>query len=165
VVDDAFQIEVRAALPELPEAKRRRFVEGMGLTPYAASVVTGHPRIAAFFEEAAILHGDPVKVANFVQAEVLRDVHATGLTAVFPVKPAQAAAILRLVDEGTISGKQAKEVHARGGTDRDPADVAGAQYGVIADPAIRQRRRGHRRQPEAAGLLAAGAARLFVGRS
>ncbi|MCC6559129.1 MAG: Asp-tRNA(Asn)/Glu-tRNA(Gln) amidotransferase subunit GatB [Polyangiaceae bacterium] len=124
VLDDAFQIEVRAALPELPEAKRRRFVEAMGLTPYAASVVTGHPRIAAFFEEAAILHGDPVKVANFVQAEVLRDVRTAGLTAAFPVRPAQVAAILRLVDEGTISGKQAKEVHAAvAGTDRDPADV------------------------------------------
>jgi aspartyl-tRNA(Asn)/glutamyl-tRNA(Gln) amidotransferase subunit B len=123
-IDEAFAIEVGTTLPELPEIKRARFVDALGLTPYAATVVTGHPRIAAFFEEAALLHGDPVKVANFIQGEVLRDARFAGLTATFPVRPGQVAALLRLVDEGTISGKQAKEVFAgMAGTDRDPADL------------------------------------------
>ena len=124
VIDEVLAIALRAALPELPEVKRRRFTEGLGLTPYAASVMTGHPRIAAFFEEAALLHGDPVKVANLVQAEVLRDTRTAGLLATFPVRPGQVVALLRLVDEGTISGKQAKEVYAAvAGTDRDPAEI------------------------------------------
>ncbi|WP_437677569.1 Asp-tRNA(Asn)/Glu-tRNA(Gln) amidotransferase subunit GatB [Sorangium sp. So ce131] len=124
VVDEAFLADVRATLPESPAEKRRRFSESLGLTPYAASVLTGHPRIAAFFEEAALLHGDAVKVANFVQGEVLRDARTAGLTATFPVSPSQIAALLRLVDEGAISGKQAKEVYTEmAGTDRAPADI------------------------------------------
>ncbi|KYF76737.1 glutamyl-tRNA amidotransferase [Sorangium cellulosum] len=124
VVDEAFLADVRAALPEPPADKRRRLTESLGLTPYAAQVLTGHPQIAAFFEEAARLHGDAVKVANFVQGEVLRDTRTAGLSATFPVSPAQVAGLLRLVDEGAISGKQAKEVYMEmAGTDRAPGDI------------------------------------------
>jgi aspartyl-tRNA(Asn)/glutamyl-tRNA(Gln) amidotransferase subunit B len=141
VLDEVLAAEVLAALPELPEAKRRRFVEALGLTPYAAGVMTGHPRIAAFFEEAALLHGDPVKVANFIQAEVLRDTRTSGLLATFPVTPSQVAALLRLVDDGTISGKQAKEVHAAMiGTAETPlAIVRERGMAVIRDEAAIER--------------------------
>ena len=53
-----------------------------------------------------------VRAANFIQSEVLRDVHTAGLTADFPVSPVQVAELLRLVDRGAVSGKQAKEVYA-----------------------------------------------------
>ena len=130
VLDDAFVGAVRDAMPELPRAKRERFVSALGLTPYAASVLTGHPRIAAFFEEATALHGNATKVANFVQAEVLRDVTTHGLDAAFPVSPSQVAALLQLVDSGAISGKQAKEVHAKmAGTSRTPDEVV-AELGM-----------------------------------
>src|SRR6185369_5773952 len=70
------------------------------------------------------LHGGAVKVANFVQAEVLRDVKTSGLDATFPITPTQLAELLALVDQGKISGKQAKEVYAAMvGTDTRPADV------------------------------------------
>jgi aspartyl-tRNA(Asn)/glutamyl-tRNA(Gln) amidotransferase subunit B len=124
VFDDAFVEGVRATLPELPRAKRERFTSEMGLSAYAAQVLTGHPRVAAFFEEAATLHGQAVKVANFVQSEVLRDVVTHGLETRIPVSARQVASLLKLVDAGTISGKQAKEVYAKiVGSDRDPADV------------------------------------------
>jgi aspartyl-tRNA(Asn)/glutamyl-tRNA(Gln) amidotransferase subunit B len=124
VVDDAFVHAVRAAQPELPEGRRRRLVEERGLSPYAAGVVTSHPRIAAFFAEAIALHDDAVKVANFLMSEVLRDTRTTGLTATFPVTAAQVAGLLRLVDEGTISGKQGKEVFAAmAGTSRMADDI------------------------------------------
>jgi aspartyl-tRNA(Asn)/glutamyl-tRNA(Gln) amidotransferase subunit B len=124
VLDDAFVAGVEATLPELPRAKCARFVDSMGLTAYAAQVLTGHPRIAAFFEETATLHGDPTRVANFVQSEVLRDVTTHGLGATIPVTPRQVAQLLALVDTGTISGKQAKEVYAKmAGSDRAPGDV------------------------------------------
>ena len=132
VLDDALVAGVHATLPELPRAKRERFVREMGLTGYAAQVLTGHPRVAAFFEEAATLHGQPTKVANFVQGEVLRDVVTHGLGARLPVTPRQVAQLLQLVDAGTISGKQAKEVYAKiAGSDRAPADV-------VADLGIQQ---------------------------
>jgi aspartyl-tRNA(Asn)/glutamyl-tRNA(Gln) amidotransferase subunit B len=130
VIDDTFAESVRATMPELPRDKRRRFVDELGLSPYAAQVLTGHPRIAAFFEEAATLHGQATRVANFVQSEVLRDVQTHGLSAKVPVTAAQVASILDLVGRGTISGKQAKEVYAQvAGTDRAPADVV-AELGM-----------------------------------
>lgn len=130
VLDEAYVATVRAEMPELPRQKRERFVAELKIAPAAAEVLTGHPRIAAFFEEAATLHGDPIKVANFVQTEVLRDVVTRGLQADFPVSPRQLADLLRLVDSGKISGKQAKEVYAKVvKTDRMPTDVV-AELGM-----------------------------------
>jgi aspartyl-tRNA(Asn)/glutamyl-tRNA(Gln) amidotransferase subunit B len=131
VFDEVFVEEVKREMPELPKEKRARFVREMGLTPYAAGVLTVHPRVAAFFEEAATLHGDPVKVANFVQSEILRDVTTHGLLATIPLEPRQVAQLLKLVDGGTISGKQAKDVYQKiAKTDRSPADVV-AELGIL----------------------------------
>jgi aspartyl-tRNA(Asn)/glutamyl-tRNA(Gln) amidotransferase subunit B len=113
VLSEAFVDRVRAAMPELPAAKRRRYVETLGIASSAAEVLTQHPAIAALFEEAAARSGAPQRAANFLQAEVLRDVTTHGLTADLPVTGAQLAGILALVEAGTISGKQAKEVYAR----------------------------------------------------
>ncbi len=130
LLSDAFVDEVRTSMPELPRAKRQRLVDEMGLSPYAAHVLTAHPRVAAFFEEAATLHGNGTKVANFVQSEVLRDVETHGLTAKIPVSASQVASLLTLVDKGAISGKQAKEVYLKlRGTDREPAVVV-AELGM-----------------------------------
>jgi aspartyl-tRNA(Asn)/glutamyl-tRNA(Gln) amidotransferase subunit B len=124
VLDEAVVDEVRRTMPELPDGKRRRFVDDMKLSPYAARVLTAHPRIAAFFEEAATLHGHPTRVANFIQSEVLGDIQTHGLTASIPVTPAQVAQLLKIVDDGVISGKQAKEVYAKiARTNRAPHEV------------------------------------------
>jgi aspartyl-tRNA(Asn)/glutamyl-tRNA(Gln) amidotransferase subunit B len=136
VVSEVFVARTRAEVPELPRAKRGRFEAELGLAPNAASVLTQHPRVASFFEEAATLHGDPVKVANFVQSEVLRDVTTQGLTATFPASPRQIADLLMLVDKGQISGKQAKELYARlRGTDAAPSALA-SELGMaqVTDP-------------------------------
>jgi len=132
VLTDELVRAVRAATPELPSVKRRRFVEELGLPPAAAEVLTQHPSVTALFEEAAALAGDPVKVANFVQAEVLRDVTTHGLEAELPVTAAQLAGVLALVQAGTISGKQAKEVYVRL---RD--ETRGGRPGVAADEVVR----------------------------
>jgi aspartyl-tRNA(Asn)/glutamyl-tRNA(Gln) amidotransferase subunit B len=123
-LDDVFVADVRATMPELPSEKRRRFTGEMGLSPYAAHVLTAHPGIASFFEEAAKLHGNATKVSNFVQSEVLRDVQTHGLTSRIPVSASQVAELLTLVDKGSISGKQAKEVYATiAGTAESPGEV------------------------------------------
>jgi aspartyl-tRNA(Asn)/glutamyl-tRNA(Gln) amidotransferase subunit B len=138
-LDESFVAEVRDAMPELPEAKRRRFIDALGLTPYAAQVLTVHPGVAAFFEAAATVQPDappgapppnPTKVANFIQSEVLGDVQTHGLEAKIPVSSSQVAALLGLVDARTISGKQAKDVYAAiAGTDESPA-AAVARLGM-----------------------------------
>jgi aspartyl-tRNA(Asn)/glutamyl-tRNA(Gln) amidotransferase subunit B len=172
VIDEAFVDAVRAAMPELPRDKRRRFVEELGLSPYAAHVLTGHPRIAAFFEEAATLHGQATRVANFVQSEVLRDVQTHGLSAVVPVSAAQVAALLDLVGRGVISGKQAKDVYSKiVGTDRAPADVV-AELGMkqVSDTGELEAicRRLVEQNPKQADQLRAGKANVlgfFVGQA
>jgi aspartyl-tRNA(Asn)/glutamyl-tRNA(Gln) amidotransferase subunit B len=131
LVIDPTSIETwRAEMPELPRAKRERLTRDHGVPAATTRVITSHPVIARFFEEAAALHGQWVKVANFVQAEVLRDVDTHGLDVVLPVSPRQVADLLRLVDEGRISGKQAKDVYnAIVRTDRAPSDVV-AELGM-----------------------------------
>jgi aspartyl-tRNA(Asn)/glutamyl-tRNA(Gln) amidotransferase subunit B len=130
VLDDAFVASVKAETPELPKRKRERYVAEYKLPPAAAAVLTQHPRVAAFFEEAARLHGDAVRVANFVQSEVLRDVVTKGLAADIPVSAQQVASVLRLVDEGKISGKQAKDVYAKlKGTPKGAEEIV-AELGI-----------------------------------
>jgi aspartyl-tRNA(Asn)/glutamyl-tRNA(Gln) amidotransferase subunit B len=124
VVDPAFIEAARRLLPESPSDKRARFIAVFGLTPYAAGVLTAHPRIAAFFEETVQLSGNFAAAANFIQAEVLRDVRTTGLDAIFPVTPKQVAELIGLVEQKTISGKQAKEVYAAmAGTSKPPSEI------------------------------------------
>src|SRR5262249_47455131 len=120
VLDDAFVTDVRQSLGELPAERRRRLVDHLGIPATTAAVVTSHPGIARFFDEALRAYAtngqappkQALRMANFLQSEVLRDTHTSGLDASLPVSPAQLAELLRLVDAGTISGKQAKEVYA-----------------------------------------------------
>lgn len=136
-LDDVLVATLEAALPETPRAKRDRFVAELRLTPYAAHVLTQHPRVAAFFEEAATLYqGDASTVANFVQSEVLRDVTTRGLDATIPISAKQLVEILGLVAKKTISGKQAKELYAKakGTSDSPAALVAKLGMSQVSDP-------------------------------
>jgi aspartyl-tRNA(Asn)/glutamyl-tRNA(Gln) amidotransferase subunit B len=144
VLSEDFVEDVREALPASAAERRRRFVVDLGLTPQAAAVLTGHPGIASFFETTVFLYAGStptaagaVKAANFIQSEVLRDVHSTGLEAEVPVSPAQIAELLRLADRGTISGKQAKEVYAimRGTAALPESIVAERRMAVLSDEA------------------------------
>ncbi len=128
---------IRNTLPELPKDKRARFARELSLTPAAAEVLTSHPRLAAFFEETAMLTSDGLRAANFIQSEVLRDAEFHGTVATFPVTPSQVAGLLALSESGQISGKQAKEVYAKlRGTTLDPKAVV-AELGMsqLTDPA------------------------------
>jgi aspartyl-tRNA(Asn)/glutamyl-tRNA(Gln) amidotransferase subunit B len=123
-LDAAFVAEQKRALPELPAAMRRRFVEELKLPPAAALTLTGHPGYARFFAAACAGFKDPIKVANWVVNEVLRGAKSHGLEATFSVTPGQVAELLALVEAGEISGKQAKEVYAAiEGSERSPRAV------------------------------------------
>jgi len=114
---------VRAALPELPEAKRLRWQRELGLTASDAQVLTGHPALARYFEDVAARAAgtSPTpeqraaagkRCANFIQAEVLRHVTLHGLEAALPVEADALVELLTIVEDGTISGKMAKDVFA-----------------------------------------------------
>ncbi len=171
-LEESFVSEVRESMPELPSAKRRRFTGEMGLTPYAAQVLTAHPQVAAFFEEAAARYGQPdaTRVANFIQSEVLGGVQSHGLESKIPVSAEQIADLLVRVDQGKISGKQAKEVYAAiAGTDQSP-DAVIEELGMqqVSDPGAIEAIIGQvvERSPKQAEQLRAGKASLmgfFVG--
>jgi len=124
VIADALVEEERRAMPALPGELRARWTAELGLTPAAASTLTQHPEYVRFFEETVSRFPHPVKAANWIQTEVLRDTKLHGLGATFPVTPAQVAELLGLVEKGEISGKQAKEVHSlMAGTTESPGAI------------------------------------------
>jgi aspartyl-tRNA(Asn)/glutamyl-tRNA(Gln) amidotransferase subunit B len=104
---------VRKALPELPEAMRARLVSHYGLSSYDAAVLTSSRPLAQYFESAAQGAPDPKAVANWVNGEVSAALHAAGLSIEqCPVAPAQLAALLSRIGDGTINQKIAKDVFA-----------------------------------------------------
>jgi aspartyl-tRNA(Asn)/glutamyl-tRNA(Gln) amidotransferase subunit B len=112
-VGDPWLAEVRASLPELPSAKRTRFVSSSGITAYDAEVLTATKELADYFE-SVVKAGVPGKAAaNWMQTELLRRLHDSGkeLTA-SPVSPAALAELLSLVEGGKITAAVGKKVFA-----------------------------------------------------
>jgi aspartyl-tRNA(Asn)/glutamyl-tRNA(Gln) amidotransferase subunit B len=128
-VSAAWLDELRDGLPELPEARRRRFVAAYGLPPYDAGVLTQSPALAAYFEAVAEASGNPKGASNWVMGELLRVLKEQGLEAdAPPVTPAALAGLIRLVDSGTISGPIAKQVfEAMCETGQDAASLVEAR--------------------------------------
>ncbi|MFL6850821.1 MAG: Asp-tRNA(Asn)/Glu-tRNA(Gln) amidotransferase subunit GatB, partial [Sphingomicrobium sp.] len=109
-LDDTFLEECRSSLPELPDAKRKRF-EGLGITPYNASVLTAEVETARWFDALLDAGAEPKQGANWVVAELFGALNRRGESIEkSPVLPAQAAELLGLVADGTISGTIAKQV-------------------------------------------------------
>ena len=111
---DAFVEECRASLPELPDAKRRRY-EALGLTAYNAGVLTAEVETARWFDGLLdALEGTsakPAQAANWVAAELFGALNRLGKDITeSPVSPAQAAELLALVADGTLSGSLSKQV-------------------------------------------------------
>jgi aspartyl-tRNA(Asn)/glutamyl-tRNA(Gln) amidotransferase subunit B len=128
-LDDAFLEDCRASLPELPDAKRRRF-EGLGITPYNASVLTAEVETARWFDQLLDAGGEPKQAANWVVAELFGALNRRGETIEnAPVSPPQAAELLGLVADGTISGTIAKQVFeimlSEGGSAAEIVDARG----------------------------------------
>jgi aspartyl-tRNA(Asn)/glutamyl-tRNA(Gln) amidotransferase subunit B len=135
VVDASYVAAIRTSLPLPPLERRQRLIDNLGLAPNVAAVLTSHPKIAAFFDESSRIYGDATKLGNFITSEVMRDVRTSGLDAAFPVTPTQLTELLQLVDAGTISGKQAKEVYSLLiGATRSPTEIVRERgMAVISD--------------------------------
>lgn len=111
IVTDEFVTEVRASMPELPEARRRRFSEHFGLSFSDASQLTSERSLADYYENAVEASGNPRAAANWIRSELLRELETAGLEAsASPVPPNELGSLIRLIDEEKISGKQAKDV-------------------------------------------------------
>ena len=133
---------VRRGLPELPAARRARFVREYGLPEQDAHLLAGSRPLADYFEAAAGAAGNPKAAANWVMTEVLRKLKEGKIDIErVPLDPRRLGALIRLVDDRTISGKIAKEVfEAIYDSGADPAAVV-RQKGlaqVTDEGAIRQ---------------------------
>jgi aspartyl-tRNA(Asn)/glutamyl-tRNA(Gln) amidotransferase subunit B len=127
--DQAYVDALAGALPELPDDKRARFVETMGLSVYDASVLVSEKAIADYFEKLAAGR-DGKAAANWVINDLLGQLNKSGMTIEeTPVSPEQLGAIVDLIREGTISGKIAKDlfeiVWAEGGDPRELVESRG----------------------------------------
>jgi aspartyl-tRNA(Asn)/glutamyl-tRNA(Gln) amidotransferase subunit B len=110
---DDFLAACRASLPELPDAKRRRYERMLGLPPYNASVLTAEVETARWFEVLLEALGEEhaVRASNWVISDLFGALNRLGKgLADSPVTPAQAAELLRLTADGTLSGTLAKQV-------------------------------------------------------
>jgi aspartyl-tRNA(Asn)/glutamyl-tRNA(Gln) amidotransferase subunit B len=109
-LDEAFVDECRASLPELPDAKRKRYEE-LGTTPYNASVLTAEVETARWFDTLLEAGAAPAQAANWVVAELFGALNRLGQDIEqCPVAPAQAAELLGLVADNTISTTLSKQV-------------------------------------------------------
>lgn len=113
VTASEFVEKIRKTLPELPDARRKRFVENYGITPYDAHVLTIDRDVSVWFDTAAKVCKNPKILANWINSELLREVKELedGLAGV-KIKPEHLAALVNLIEDNTISGKIAKQVFA-----------------------------------------------------
>jgi aspartyl-tRNA(Asn)/glutamyl-tRNA(Gln) amidotransferase subunit B len=111
VIDEAWIAGIRGSLPELPLAKRERFVSDYQIPAYDAGVLTASRALADYFEEVARLSGQPKLAANWVMGDVLKFLNEDKRDIrLCPIAPSSLAEMIRLIQDGTISGKMAKDL-------------------------------------------------------
>jgi aspartyl-tRNA(Asn)/glutamyl-tRNA(Gln) amidotransferase subunit B len=111
VVARDFIKSVQDTMPELPEARRKRMMADYQLSFNDAVQLTSERSLADYYEAAARASSNPRAAANWIRSELLRELEAAGKSASeCPVPPEELGALVRLIDEGKISGKQGKEV-------------------------------------------------------
>lgn len=111
IVDPAWVLEIQQNLPEMPDARCKRYVNELGLPAYDAGVVTASKALADFFEVTVDDYHDVKAVSNWIMGDILKHLNAEGIE-IHQTKltPAHLVELLKLQDDGTISGKIAKTV-------------------------------------------------------
>lgn len=112
VVTKEFIAQVTASIPELPDARRNRFVTQYGLSFADASQLTAERSLADYYEQAVEASGGNARATgNWIRSELLRELENAGIIAGrSPVPAVELGALVRMIDEGNISGKQGKDV-------------------------------------------------------
>jgi len=123
---------IRRTITELPEAKRERFVKEYELPEYDADMLTQSRALAAYYEEAAKLSGQPKVISNWMMGELMRLLNAEGKEIEdCPVRPDRLAGMVKMIGDGTISTKIAKTVFEEMyGTGKD-ADTVVREKGLV----------------------------------
>src|SRR5687768_4746646 len=133
VVSSEFIEQVRQSMPELPEDRRKRFAEQYGLSFADASQLTGDRSLADYYEAAVEASGGNARATtNWIRSELLRELENAGLSAdKSPVAAVELGALVRMIDEGSISGKQGKDVLVEMFATGKPASAIVEERGLI----------------------------------
>jgi aspartyl-tRNA(Asn)/glutamyl-tRNA(Gln) amidotransferase subunit B len=112
-IDDAWKERIRQEIPELPDARKQRYMEELGLPEYDATVITNSKQMADFFEEAIAHDVDIKQVSNWLMGELsaYMNKHYKELDDL-AITPEALSKMIKLIDDGTISSKIAKKVFA-----------------------------------------------------
>ncbi len=103
--------QIKGSLPELPDAKKKRYIEDLGLSEYDAGVLTAERDIALFFDACLAEYDEPKKVCNLIMTDLLRLLKEDGIPPEnIPVKPAHLAETLKLIESGQVNITVAKTV-------------------------------------------------------
>ncbi len=131
---------IKAGIPELPEARRKRLMEEFQLGADEVEKLTAHPELADYFETLAGAAGDARNAANWVMGELLAAVNARGGTiAQFPVRPSDLASLLTMIRDGVVSHAAAKRIFAVMAESGSPAAQVAHDEGLLKvgdDPAL-----------------------------
>jgi len=104
-------VAIKNSLPELPDAKKARFIKEYELPEYDAEVLTTEKKLADYYEECIKNYANPKTVSNWVMGEVLRELKERKIAITeFKISPSELDDLLRQIDSGVLSGKMAKEI-------------------------------------------------------
>ncbi len=133
IVSEEFIEAVRASMPELPDARRKRFIDQYGLSFSDASQLTQERSLADYYERAVqASSGNARATANWIRSELLRELENAGLSAEESSVPAtELGALVRMIDQGNISGKQGKDVLVEMFATGKPASAIVAERGLV----------------------------------
>jgi aspartyl-tRNA(Asn)/glutamyl-tRNA(Gln) amidotransferase subunit B len=110
-IDEAWKEEIRRSLPELPDARKERYTREFGLSDYDANILIAAKEVADFFEQTVEAGAEPKLASNWIATEILGYLNAEGKElSEIPVTPEHLADMIKLIQEGTISTKIAKQV-------------------------------------------------------
>jgi aspartyl-tRNA(Asn)/glutamyl-tRNA(Gln) amidotransferase subunit B len=130
-IDEDWITAIRAELPELPAARKARFVSNYGLSEYDADLLSSRKDTADYFEAALKRHANPKALGNWIIGDLFHELKERRLDeqlyiSEWPVSPENMARLVKLIDEGRISGKIAKTVFtAMLESDRTPEQIVG----------------------------------------
>ena len=131
VIDAAYIDHVRSALPELPGAKRERFVRDYGLTEYDAALLVPNHALASYFEAVAATSRAPKAAANWILGDLSGALNRSELTIEScPISPERLAGLILRIEDGTLSSKLAKQVFDALWEGEGEADEIIAQRGL-----------------------------------
>lgn len=131
-VSDEYIEEIRKTLPELPDARKARYMESYGLDAYNADYLTNDKDRADYFEAMVAAGADPKEAANWLMGDFAKLLSRDGLEMkAAPVKAADMAGLLALITKGTISGKIAKQVFSEMWTSGKTPEVIVKEKGLV----------------------------------